>query len=113
MAQQEIQNFLEEHPGYLAWGKGKLANKFGVSEEVIKSIKKRISNPVDSKIEWNEIVDVKNDLTAYYYKGDEFKLQEERRILIVGDLHAPFTRKNYLAFCEEIYNKYNCNQVLS
>lgn len=112
MTQQEIQNFLKEHPGYLAWGKSKLANKFGVSEEVIKSIKKRISNPVDGKIEWDEIVETKNDSIPYYYKVEEFKLQEERRILIVGDLHAPFTRKNYLAFCEEIYNKYSCNQVI-
>lgn len=34
------------------------------------------------------------------------------RMLIVGDLHAPFTRPDYLGFCQEIYNKYNCNSVM-
>ena len=48
------------------------------------------------------------------YNGDKVTVTEvkENRVLIVGDLHAPFTRKGYLDFCEEIYNKYNCNQVV-
>ena len=114
MTQQEIQSFLEEHPGYLAWGKNKLANKFGVSEEVIKNIKKRISNPIDDKLEledFDSLIEAQKDLNLSYYRETGFK-QQERRVLIVGDLHAPFTRKNYLSFCEEIYNKYDCNQVV-
>ena len=38
--------------------------------------------------------------------------KKERRILIIGDLHAPFTLKGYLEFCKETYAIYNCNQVL-
>lgn len=34
------------------------------------------------------------------------------RILIVGDLHAPFIRDGYFKFCCDIYEKYNCNQVI-
>lgn len=33
-------------------------------------------------------------------------------ILLVGDLHLPFTLKGYLEFCEDIYNKYNCDHVI-
>ncbi|HMA77806.1 MAG TPA: metallophosphoesterase [Candidatus Paceibacterota bacterium] len=36
----------------------------------------------------------------------------ERRILVIGDLHAPFVRKGYLDFCKETYYNYNCNQVI-
>ena len=35
-----------------------------------------------------------------------------RRILVIGDLHAPFILDGYLDFALEIYNKYNCNNVV-
>jgi hypothetical protein len=38
--------------------------------------------------------------------------QKERRILIVGDIHAPFSLDGYLDFCKETYAIYNCNQVI-
>ena len=31
--------------------------------------------------------------------------------LIVGDVHLPYTHKNYLQFCISIYNKYQCSEV--
>lgn len=36
----------------------------------------------------------------------------ERRILVIGDLHEPFCLDEYLDFCKETYEKYNCNQVV-
>tara|TARA_R110002012_G_scaffold69639_1_gene180138 strand:- start:7247 stop:7963 length:717 start_codon:yes stop_codon:yes gene_type:complete len=38
--------------------------------------------------------------------------KKERRILVVGDIHAPFTLDGYLEFCKEVYDKYLCNQVI-
>ena len=38
--------------------------------------------------------------------------KNERRILVVGDLHAPFELDGYLDFCQETYAKYLCNQVI-
>ena len=32
--------------------------------------------------------------------------KNERRILVVGDLHAPFELDGYLDFCQETYAKY-------
>jgi len=37
---------------------------------------------------------------------------DERRILIIGDIHAPFELKGYLKFCQDTYAKYLCNQVI-
>lgn len=33
-------------------------------------------------------------------------------ILVIGDLHEPFSLKGYLDFCKEQYDKYNCNKVI-
>jgi len=50
-------------------------------------------------------------------KGNKRKAYEhinkaERRILVIGDIHAPFTLDRYLEFCIDTYAKYNCNQVI-
>ena len=36
----------------------------------------------------------------------------ERRILVVGDLHCPFELSGYLDHCLDSYQRFNCNQVL-
>jgi len=37
---------------------------------------------------------------------------KEFRVLVIGDLHEPFTLVGYLAFCKSIYKKYKCNKVV-
>ena len=37
---------------------------------------------------------------------------KERRILVVGDIHAPFNHPAYLDFCSDVYAKWNLNQVI-
>tara|TARA_R110001592_G_scaffold276549_1_gene543669 strand:- start:75 stop:773 length:699 start_codon:yes stop_codon:yes gene_type:complete len=39
-------------------------------------------------------------------------IKPERRILIIGDVHAPYTKTGYLEFCQRCYAEYNCNQVI-
>lgn len=38
--------------------------------------------------------------------------KKERRILVIGDIHAPFTLDGYLEFCQDVYSRYNLNQVI-
>lgn len=33
-------------------------------------------------------------------------------VLIIADLHAPFSLEGYLEYCIEIYNKFNCGKVI-
>jgi predicted phosphodiesterase len=33
-------------------------------------------------------------------------------VLIVGDLHLPYSRPKYLQFCSDIYRKYKCDKVV-
>jgi len=37
---------------------------------------------------------------------------QDRRVLIIGDLHAPFTKEGYLEHCAEIALKYNTNHTI-
>ena len=34
------------------------------------------------------------------------------RVLVIGDLHAPVTRKHYLRFCKDQYKKFKCDTVV-
>lgn len=45
-------------------------------------------------------------------KAYDFINKKERRILVIGDIHAPFTLDGYLDFCKEMYARHNCNQVI-
>lgn len=38
--------------------------------------------------------------------------KEESRVLVIPDLHAPFTLEGYLEFCVDMYKKWDCNQVV-
>lgn len=37
---------------------------------------------------------------------------KERRVLVIGDLHEPFTLKGYFEHCVKVYEKYGCNEVV-
>jgi hypothetical protein len=37
---------------------------------------------------------------------------QERRVLIIGDLHAPFTKEGYLEHCIEVAHKYDTNHTV-
>ena len=34
------------------------------------------------------------------------------RVLVIGDLHEPYTRKGYFKFCCDMCEKYDCNKVV-
>ena len=36
----------------------------------------------------------------------------QKRVLVIGDLHEPFCLEGYFEFCKEQYKKYNCNKVV-
>jgi hypothetical protein len=41
------------------------------------------------------------------------KVHVVNNVLIIGDLHQPFTKQGYLEHCIHIYKKYKCNKVIS
>jgi len=49
---------------------------------------------------------------SYKFKKQINKEPDNHRVLVVGDLHLPFTHENYLGFCKRIYKQYKCNKVV-
>ena len=43
---------------------------------------------------------------------NDLRLDTSNRVLVIGDVHAPFGRKDYLQFCIDTYEKYRCNKVV-
>ena len=43
---------------------------------------------------------------------NEYRSSKETRVLAIGDLHEPFTLKEYLNHCKDTYEKYQCNKVV-
>lgn len=37
---------------------------------------------------------------------------KENRVLVIGDIHEPFSLPEYLPFCLDQYEKFNCNKVI-
>jgi len=56
--------------------------------------------------------DIRPRLNGNRLKAFQSITKEEKRILVIGDLHAPFTLEGYSEFCKETYANYNCNQVV-
>jgi metallophosphoesterase superfamily enzyme len=42
----------------------------------------------------------------------DYFTKKENRVLVIGDLHAPFDLDSYFDHCKEVYAKYNCNKVV-
>ena len=51
-------------------------------------------------------------LSQQQYKALENLRANERRILVIGDLHCPFELEGYLEHCLDTYDRFNCNQVI-
>lgn len=116
---QLVQKFLEKQY-LLDMGKGSLSSIFGCSKEDIIAARaiarNKIKygteyNPKDvafktTNIEWKEIKKI-GKLEYLNNNGETIN-----NVLVIGDLHEPFTRPEYLQFCLSIYNKYNCNSVV-
>jgi len=51
-------------------------------------------------------------LSQQQYKALENLRANERRILVIGDLHLPFSQVGYFQHCLDTYDRFNCNQVV-
>jgi metallophosphoesterase superfamily enzyme len=52
------------------------------------------------------------DLLIKFRKGSLRPKPAARNVLVIGDIHEPFCLPGYLEFCQSLYKKYECNQVV-
>jgi metallophosphoesterase superfamily enzyme len=132
----EIKQFLTNRPGYLKEGGYRLCKKLNLTTTesnidlcklAIKQVKNEIKNQpgVGSTI-FNVTLDKEYKTSKDVFKSafkmgifpiDTFKeqvkkLKSGKNVLVIGDLHLPFTLDGYLEHCLEIYNEYKCDEVV-
>lgn len=134
MNKEEIKDFLRSKRGYLKFGKNALAKQLKIKDinlcaQAIREVKDELNNYVPGitmmpqntpfNIPQLNRTDVfKNaffDNSNWENKAIEsFKkaLKVKKNVLVIGDLHLPFTLEGYLEHCIKVYKKYNCDTVV-
>lgn len=100
-----IEDFMKNNEGYLKCSPYKVALrlKLPTSDENIEAIKNIMKSIRKYNKKNNDRID---------YSTLKIITKEESRVLVIGDIHEPFTLEGYLEFCEEQYKKFNCNKVI-
>ena len=134
MQKQDVVDFLKLKPGYQKVSKYKLSIilkcDVDICKEALREFKKKpyeiisIVGPDDFGFKEKSISSIDSKVLKLMKEG-RFKEAEElvlssvkvicdakSRVLVIGDLHAPFENKDYLAFCIAKYKEFNCDRVV-
>lgn len=139
MTKKELKSLLREKPGYLKSGAPKLSSLFEVSIKKARKAVREVKNEMeDAHLEIDEavkekkgiVITVDQDADLFeqfldWKRRKEDKVQTRKRILskpyqngnkdnvlVIGDLHEPFCLIDYLYFCREQQEKYDCGTVI-
>lgn len=132
--QEEIENFLRNKKGYLKKGAYVIADMLNIDPKfenidmilhAIRNVKSEDKEIIESNIKTNNINNTNQtaiDAINYYLSNKDYSnaeviikslnKEEKYNVLVIGDIHEPFCRKEYLSFCKEQYDKFNCNKVV-
>ena len=140
MTLEEIKKFLRRKNGYVKFGAFKLSTILDANEtlcyQALGEIRKEFKNErnrthkellegasytrrslLDNQFKSSQDV-FKNAFINNDYSDakaiEVFKkaLKVKKNVLVIGDLHLPFTLEGYLEHCIKVYKKYNCNEVV-
>ena len=140
MTLEEIKDFLRRKNGYVKFGAFKLSTILDADEDLcyqaLGEIRKEFKNErnrthkellegasytrrslLDNQFKSSQDV-FKNAFINNDYSDakaiEVFKkaLKVKKNVLVIGDLHLPFTLEGYLEHCIKVYKKYNCDTVV-
>lgn len=110
-AYEKLVDFVRENPGQFTYGE--LAKKFNLTYNQVKG---RIAgeNSRDFTLEVKQAERVRYTIQTPQTKRFKMNLQKRnpKNVLVVGDLHEPFSLSMYLEFCKDMYKKYDCTHVI-
>ena len=132
MTLEEIKEFLRRKNGYVKFGAFKLSTILDADEDLcyqalgeirreFKNKNNKIFNPKmehnfksSQDIFKNAFFDVSRGFNYEKKAIEIFKkaLEVKKNVLVIGDLHLPFTLEGYLEHCIKVYKKYNCDTVV-
>jgi hypothetical protein len=84
-----VKEWLENNPGYLKWGKNRIAKYKNVNISTVEKAFKELYK------DWTEVEE-----------------STVNNVLFIGDLHAPHILDGYLEWCKELEIKYKCNKII-
>lgn len=124
----EIKEFLYKNKGYLKKSPYTLADRLNINNielcvQSLKEVKKEIKN---SLYNYNKEIykytgkNRKDIFKEAFIDNQEIKelpniikdIKFNKRVLIIGDLHLPFSLNGYLEHCKHQYELHNCNEVV-
>lgn len=128
----QIKEFLLKNKGYLKTSPYTIAERLQTKDinlvsKALKEVKlENRNNPGVDRKQFNIVLDkeftsykdvFKDAFTNSILPIDSFKenikiSKSGKNVLVIGDLHLPFSLKGYLEHCIEAYHKYNCNEVV-
>ena len=140
MTLEEIKEFLRRKNGYVKFGAFKLSTILDADEDLcyqaLGEIRREFKNErnrthkellegasytrrslLDNQFKSSQDV-FKNAFINNDYSDakaiEVFKkaLKVKKNVLVIGDLHLPFTLEGYLEHCIKVYKKYNCDTVV-
>lgn len=76
------------------------------SPELLAAAAEFLKSKKTFKVKEEKVVSKKRQLPSPFLRGNN------DNILIIGDIHEPFSLKGYLEFCREQQEKYNCGRVV-
>lgn len=127
---EKAQNLLLTKPGYLKKSNQKIAERlkiYPVSNDIlqeiatakrnVKDLRNKLQNPeFPTRLENTKELKKKFEVPVQHYMDDIRNLYPielyNRRVLVIGDLHAPFIRKGYLEHCIKVKAQYNCDTIV-
>ena len=133
MKLEEIKDFLRNKKGYIKFGAFKLSTILDADEDLcyqaLGEIRREFKNKPGKGNQQFKIIlekdfkssqDVfKNAFKIDYEVNNEYinlkklsRIKAKKNVLVIGDLHLPFTLEGYLEHCIKIYKKYNCDTVV-
>jgi predicted phosphodiesterase len=130
--QKLVEEFLYTNPGYLKKSPAKVASRLKLdcnyeTLAYVANIMKKVRKHGFSNNHINTNQKQPNNINfvqsypfyqpdyeyTYNFTFSESNTKEEtNNVLIIGDIHEPFSKEGYLEFCKEQYDKFNCNKVV-
>lgn len=130
----EIKEFLRKYPGYLKTGKNDLSIRLGFDSlgkgpelcyQALQEVRLEFKQYKKNK-EVRDVINKNFKSSQDVFKNAFFnqshpltpnecfvkKSKTGKNVLVIGDLHLPFTLDGYLEHCIETYYKHNCNEVV-
>lgn len=123
MTVEKLKDELRQKKSYFKKGKAWLSEKYGVSigdvEKAFTELRQEKKSYVKSNPSrtgklsfFKELMLPKDSFKQPKKSKPKPKVFSENNVLVIGDLHEPFSLDGYLDHCIETYKEFNCNKVI-